>query len=238
MNAQASFLQQVEALFSNGQIRDGVKLLEQVWPSIPREECLLFLKFFDVYITGPLDVTLKTLVAQGRYGEALEILEDLYEVLGSTPAGYLRDVNKVVFLSTAYSRVGVRCFNVAKDCDSLDGLNRAISSMEKTISLIETALSMYPGLNRDIEPYKQPLSAMYTQVGKYFGKRDQFNDQIPPLQKAVEINPNNEEAWLGLGYAYWGLGLRNHREECLNAWRHAADLGNAQAVDELKQWGN
>lgn len=236
MDVQAS-LQQVGMFFSNGRVGDGVKLLKQVWPVMPQAECADMLKFFDDYITGPLDAALKNLGAQGCNGEALEILKNLYEMLMSTPADYLKNLNTAYHLSTAFSRVGIRCFNVAKDCDSLDGLNRAISSMEKTIFLIETILSLRPGLNIDPADYKQPLSTMYTQIGKYFGKRDQFNDQIPPLQKAVEINPSNEEAWLLLGYAYWGLGFRDHREECLNAWRHAADLGNAQAFDELKRWG-
>lgn len=45
----------------------------------------------------------------------------------------------------------------------------------------------------------------YIYLGRFYYRRDRFDDGLPLLEKAVEINPGSMEAWLELGKTLHGL---------------------------------
>jgi tetratricopeptide (TPR) repeat protein len=49
----------------------------------------------------------------------------------------------------------------------------------------------------------------YIYLGRFFYRRDRFDDGLPMLEKAVEINPRSGEAWLELGKTLHGLQRDN-----------------------------
>lgn len=143
---------------------------------------------------------------------------------------YKKDVNLLLALSTVYSRIGVRYHRVAATSDSLEAFEKSTSTTETALSLIETVGSLHPGAG-DSSGIIQNLATMYCDVARYLGKRERWTDAIPYLKRAVEVNPQDDVAWLLLGYAYFPKV-----QESIVYWRQAAELGNTEAINNLRQW--
>jgi tetratricopeptide (TPR) repeat protein len=229
------YFDRVKGLLKNGQFNDGINLLKQGWSALPRTEILVFLRGFDAWVTGPLDQNLDRLVRQGSFGNAMDVLEKLESWLATTPASAQIEPNDLNPLSTAYSRVGVRMSNIAGQSDSFSGIKKAISTFEQAISLAEkaraTAIAL-GGVDEPLHPaYYQSISLMYLQAGRYPARLEKWQEAMPYFEKATQADPENDEAWLMLGYAHFP-----NVQESMPYWKRAAELGNEHAIKEINMW--
>jgi tetratricopeptide (TPR) repeat protein len=227
---------EVVTMLTRGDFQDGVDTLEKIWTDLPAQKFALIINNFDAYITRPLDTLLNFMTSLAQYKAIRELLNQLANILYSTPPQFMGDVNNLMGLSTAYSRIGIRYFNNINNenrYDSLESLEKSISIFGESISLIEKARSIEPDLSISLEPYNKTLAHLNCAATKYFGKQELWKEQIPYFEKAVELDPQNDEAWLGLGYSYWG-NIENE-SVYLKCWNRAAELGNAKAIAELER---
>jgi tetratricopeptide (TPR) repeat protein len=237
-NANERLKEALTLLANQDQVDGAIMQLKEIYPYISEQNFSILMARFDNYITKPFDVFCEN--SQGAFGSAygqgivtvaLGMLDDLADMLDSTPPNYLHQENYLTGLSTAYSRVGIRYFNISKELDSLELIQKSISIFEKSTAFLQKTNS-----NSSLEPYNQKLAMMYVVSAQHFGKQERWKEQIPFLKKAVELDPQNDVAWLMLGYSYWPE--YENRELFLNCWTRAAELGNAKAIAELKNWKN
>lgn len=56
----------------------------------------------------------------------------------------------------------------------------------------------------------------WVNIGDSFIKSGNFQKAIECCEKAVKIDPQNEDAWYNMGWAYGGLGNYQKAEECFD----------------------
>lgn len=227
----AEITERAKDLFERGQLQQGIDLLKPIWPTITWDQFFLFVRNFDAFITPPLDDLLGRYIDYQSYSRAYRLLTNLEELLDITPSRLLQDVNNLLSLSAAYSRLGIRYFNVSSNDRSLEAVERAISIFSKAIYLLKEVMKIYPDAEIEFEPYYRPLAVMYVSAGKCLGSEEKWAESIPYFQKATELDPENDEAWLRLGDAYFPKVDKSRPY-----WQRAAELGNTEAMEVLRRW--
>jgi len=163
--------------FQEGRAVDGITLLKVIWTRLSEEQFYMVIQGFDDFIIAPLDATfLDSLnsMPPGFRNVALITLDELAEMLDSTPAEFLKFGAIEGNLGIAYSRVGIRYYNVAlakylNSPESFERLEKATIIFAKSIPHIMKALSMDSNLNISPDHFNQKLSAMKDKIRQLRG---------------------------------------------------------------------
>jgi tetratricopeptide (TPR) repeat protein len=95
-----------------------------------------------------------------------------------------------------------------------------VSNEESTVATYRKAIEL-------AEAQRSARETPYIYLGRFYYRRDRFNDSLPLLEKAAELNPGSGEAWLVLGKTLHGL---KRDGEAITALERsaAADAGNPE----------
>jgi tetratricopeptide (TPR) repeat protein len=215
-------------LIYEGQVHEGIKEFKQ-YVSCSGEESStgLFLfqliHFIEVHVDF-IDHTLDDLIARGRYQEALDLLSDWEDMFKPSvlPSEGKEDPwpNLENNVGDMLTRIGYRYSKVAQ----ASGLRRAY---EKALSSTENAAS----LTSSPEAHKN-LPLAHRDIAVYFLERDNRNQALRHLQKAVDLNPQFGDGWWLLSIVYAKLNDSQASRNCL---MRAADLGDPDALNMLRR---
>ncbi len=79
------------------------------------------------------------------------------------------------------------------------------------------------------------LAVAYYNRGLAYGEKGLYDEEIENYTKAIQINPKLAEAYINRGVAYAIKGLD---KLCISDWKKAADLGDEEARQKLKEFFN
>lgn len=77
------------------------------------------------------------------------------------------------------------------------------------VSDVKSTVATYRKAIEVAEARRGAREMPYIYLGRFYYRRDQFDDGLPLLEKAAEINPESGEAWLVLGKTLHGLKRDN-----------------------------
>lgn len=113
----------------------------------------------------------------------------------------------------------------AEDVISLAKKEFGNSNYEKAIRLYKQALKLNPSCSEDI----------YLHLGISYNALDKYKKAIEPLNKSIEINPNNSSSYYNRGRAYYELKKMDNAKE---DFKKAIEINKPVYPYEIKEARN
>ena len=187
--------------------------------------------------TGQTDLALKDATeakkSDPRSAEALAALAEVYNALGRRPDA-VENIQNAIAIDDKNTMLLVRLGNYYK---SGGDLKSAAAEWQKAVEIdpentfayydlgiANMRLDKLPDARQDLEKVLRiaPDADSYHTLGSILSLEGNFKDAIDMENRALKLDPTNQEAWAGLGYAY--LWSADKRPEALQAYAHAIDL--------------
>ncbi len=202
------------AYLLNGDIHRGTQAMAALTPHDP-EAMDFYLTWLDnagsMYVGEP--------IKQGDIGKALNLVEPLLSPIMSVP---MRKLNSEK-VAQSLMLLAIQYRPIMDEYDVLEGYDVVIYLFELATQLDES--------NSGLRRY---LAVMISNKGRYYNRRERYREGLTWAEKSIEVDNTYDDGWMTAFVCHSKLG---NKHDCIYCAEQAARLGNAHAVQFLRQIG-